>query len=362
MTLRARLTLGILGIAVVLVVPLLLALRSADPATFASINRYAAAELLVAALLATGIAVWLTRSVSRPVRDLEAGMTAVAAGAFAHRLAVAPHRRDEFGRLAASFASMAGQLGELDKLKAEFVSIASHELKTPINVMLGYLQLLQEGVYGPLSERQIEVCRTLEQQCQAVARLSKQLLDVSRFEAGGGQLDPHPFLLSPFLDEVEASVHVLAIQRGVQFNIVRDARLPVEVVWDRDGISEVLGNLLSNAFRFTPAGGHVELAAHADEEQVRLYVRDTGSGIPPEQLGHIFDKFYQADNQRPTAGKGAGLGLAIAKTIIDAHGGRISVESTLGTGTVFSLSLPPAVGLESSRLRRVAASELAHMK
>ncbi len=343
MTLRARLTLGILAIALVLVMPMVLTLHAVGALTRESLAHYALAEILAASVLAAAIAVWLTRSVSRPMRDLEAGMRAVAGGEFGHRLAIAPHRRDEFGRLAISFATMADRLAELDKLKAEFVSIASHELKTPINVMLGYLQLMQEGVYGPLSDRQLEVCRTLQQQCQAVGRLSKQLLDVSRFEAGGGQLDLHRFALGPFLDELEESVHVLALQRGVQFSVLRDERLPVEVRWDRDGISEVLGNMLSNAFRFTPAGGHVELAAHADEREVRLYLRDTGSGIPPEQLAHVFDKFYQARNQIGTVGKGMGLGLAIAKSIVEAHRGTISVDSTPGEGTVFSIRLPPVV-------------------
>jgi len=116
-------------------------------------RHFAAGVLVFAAGLATVIAVWLTRSVSRPVRDVEAGMAAVAGGEFSHRLTVAANRHDEFGRLAASFASMTKQLAELDKLKAEFVSVASHELKTPVNVMLGYLQLLQEGVETQVERR-----------------------------------------------------------------------------------------------------------------------------------------------------------------------------------------------------------------
>ena len=279
-------------------------------------------------------------------------MAAVAGGEFSHRLTVAANRHDEFGRLAASFASMTKQLAELDKLKAEFVSVASHELKTPVNVMLGYLQLLQEGVYGELTDRQIEICRVLEQQGQAVGRLVKQLLDVSRFEAGGGKLEPRRFGLGPFLDELQTSFQVLALQRGIQFLVVRGQNLPTEVVWDRDRISEVLGNLLSNAFKFTPKAGRVELGAHADDETIRMYVRDTGAGIPAEQLPRIFDKFYQADNQRSASGEGTGLGLAIAKGIVEAHRGTIIVNSAEGSGTVFSLTLPAS--LPSRRGRTTA--------
>lgn len=303
-------------------------------------RQFAAAVLLFVGVLATGIGVWLTHSVSGPVTDLEAGMEAVAAGDFGHRLTVAPNRSDEFGRLAASYSTMARQLAELDKLKAEFVSVASHELKTPVNVLVGYLQLLQDGVYGELTEPQREVCRTLEAQCHAIGRLVKQLLNVSRFEAGGGKLEPRRLALSTFLDELAASFHVLAVQRGVDFLVARDPQLPPDVVWDPDRISEVLGNLLSNAFKFTSSGGRVTLDVRSEGDRVRMTVRDTGAGIPAEHLPRIFDKFYRADNQVAGDSDGTGLGLAIAKTIVDAHRGTIEVDSTPGVGTTFSITLP----------------------
>jgi signal transduction histidine kinase len=234
---------------------------------------------------------------------------------------------------------MSMQLAELDKLKAEFVSVASHEIKTPVNVLLGYLQLLQEGVYGELTDKQMEVCRTLEQQCHALGRLVKQLLDVSRFEAGGGKLDVRRFSLLPFLDELETAFQVLALQRGVEFVVRRSATLPTTVFWDPDRMSEVLGNLLSNAFKFTPRGGEVSLRVDAIDDIVHMQVRDTGAGIAPDQLPRIFDKFYRADNQQVDS-EGTGLGLAIAKTIVEAHTGTICVDSTPGVGTTFSIELP----------------------
>ncbi len=319
-------------------------------------RRVAISLLGFAAILGAVMALWLTRSVSGPVRDLETGMEAVAGGEFSYRLSIAPSRRDEFGRLSASFYSMSKQLAELDKLKAEFVSVALHELKTPVNVLLGYLQLLQEGVYGDLTERQLEVCRTLEAQCLALGRMVKQLLDVSRFEAGGGKLEVRRFALGPFLDELETAFQVLALQRGVEFQIVRGASLPDGVLWDPDRINEVLGNLLSNAFKFTPRGGRVELALDAQREttrgeMIRMIVRDTGAGIPPDQLPRIFDKFYQADNQGSADAEGTGLGLAIAKGIVEAHSGTISVDSTPGVGTTFTIDLPIAFPLAARRHR-----------
>lgn len=294
----------------------------------------------VAVVIAALIAIWLTTTISRPIRDLERGMHTVAEGDFSYRLTIEPMRHDEFGRLAESFHAMVGQLKQLDQLKAEFVSVASHELKTPINVIIGYLQLLQENVYGDLTPKQREICLTLASQAQALSRLVRQLLDVSRFEAGGGKLELRPMRLGPFLAELESTFRVLAIQRGIRFHVERGSRLPEQVVWDEDRMSEVLGNLLSNAFKFTDRGGTIELSVCPADDALQLRVRDTGAGIPQENVPHIFDKFFQADNQAAAATKGTGLGLAIARTIVNAHGGSISVESTVGEGTTFSIVMP----------------------
>jgi len=305
--------------------------------------RISLAALAVALLLATAIALWLTRSISRPVRALEAGMGAVADGELDHKLGFDVKRQDEFGRLAVSFQEMTRQLAELDKLKAEFVSIASHELKTPVSVILGYLQLMEDGVYGPLTEKQISVTKTIHAQATTLARLAHQLLDVSRFEAGGGRIEARPIKLPQMLDELERTFHVLAVQRDIDFRVIREEGLPVEVTWDWERINEVTGNILSNAFKFTGAGGTVELTAGPDENGVCIQVRDSGAGIAPDQLKHVFQKFYQADNQTSASTKGTGLGLAIAKEIVEAHQGKISVTSVVGTGTTFSLTLPIAV-------------------
>jgi signal transduction histidine kinase len=140
---------------------------------------------------------------------------------------------------------------------------------------------------------------------------------------------------------------VLAVQRGVEFRVTMGDGLPEEVQWDPDRINEVMGNLLANAFKFTASGGTVELSATPSDHHVKVEVRDTGAGIPPEQLPHVFEKFYQADNQRSASMPGTGLGLAIAKEIVEAHRGQIQCDSVLGEGTTFTLLLPTEV-----RLRR----------
>jgi len=302
------------------------------------------AALVLAIALAAIISIWLTRTISRPIFELRSGMRAVADGDLTYRLKASESRTDEFGQLAASFDEMTRQLAELDKLKAEFVSVASHELKTPINVMIGYLQLLEEGVYGRVDPKQKEVHRTLTTQANVLLRLVKQLLDVSRFEAGGGRLEPRAVSLKRLVSDLERAFHVLAVQREVDFRVEAEDGLPEEVFWDPDRINEVLGNLLSNAFKFTPHGGTVELILEPmDDDAVLMRVHDTGAGIPPEQLPRIFEKFYQADNQRSARAAGSGLGLAIAKQIVEAHGGSILCESTPGVGTTFSIALPVRV-------------------
>jgi signal transduction histidine kinase len=323
-------------------------------------------SLAMALAVAALIAVLLTRSISRPVRELDQGMAAVADGDFDRRLAIDARRRDEFGRLAESYRVMTHELKALDRLKAEFISVASHELKTPINVIIGYLQLLTEGVYGAVSDKQREVLGTVTNQAQTLTRLVKQLLDVSRFEAGGGRIEPRPFPVDVFVAELRQAFHVLALQRDVRFTTDIRGGAAGEVFWDHDRMNEVLGNLLSNAFKFTPAGGTVDLTVEPDgaaeflhAPRLKLTVRDSGAGIPPEQIAHIFEKFYQADNQKSANQAGTGLGLSIAREIVRAHGGEIECTSSLGKGTEFIIRLPRRVERRGSGAFTVVAAAAA---
>ena len=303
-------------------------------------ERFVAVSLVIALLIALVIAIWLLRSISRPVFELERGMQAIAGGDLSHQLSLPPNEETEFGRLAASYQTMARQLSELERLRAEFVGVASHELKTPINVIIGYLELLREGIYGELSPEQKKILDTINKQADTLTRLVKRLLDISRFEASGGKLDVRQMDLPRFFHTLESSFSVLAAQRDIAFTVDHGDGLPATAFWDEDRINEVLGNLLSNAFKFTDRGGKVSLTVATDDANVLITVADTGAGIAAEQLPHIFDKFFQADNQAQAATKGTGLGLAIAKEIVEAHGGQIKVDSTVGEGTTFVVTLP----------------------
>jgi signal transduction histidine kinase len=316
-------------------------------------ERVVAGALPIALVLAFAIGFWLLRSITRPIYELERGMHAIAEGDLGHQLALPKNEGTEFGRLAESYQAMARQLAELERLRAEFVGVASHELKTPINVIIGYLELLQEGIYGELTPKQKEILSTVNKQANGLTRLVKRLLDISRFEASGGKLEVRDVDLQRLLHTLESSFSVLAMQRDISFSVEHGDGLPPKVVWDEDRINEVLGNLLSNAFKFTPRGGKVALSVLPSDSKLVITVADTGAGISPEQLPHIFDKFFQADNQAQAATKGTGLGLAIAKEVVEAHAGQITVESKVGEGTTFVVTLP--VEAAAPRRRREAA-------
>lgn len=306
----------------------------------AQARRVSLLALFLALAFAAIVAAWIIVSIARPVADLQYGMERVASGQFDHKLEVASRRRDEFGRLAESYAAMAQRLGELDRLKAEFVSMASHELKTPLNVILGYLTLLDDGVYGPLNDKQREVIHTLERQSHSLNRLVRQLLDVSKYDAGGATLKLQPLNTRAFFAELENSLVVLAHQRGVTFSVTAAVGMPAEVWWDRDRMTEAIGNLVTNACKFTPRGGVVALHGDGEPGAIRIEVRDSGVGIPAPELPHVFRKFFQAGNQEATSVAGTGLGLAIVRGIVEAHGGSVHVSSEVGVGTTFTMLLP----------------------
>jgi signal transduction histidine kinase len=299
--------------------------------------------LALALVIALAIGGWATRSLLRPIDRLRGGMAVVAGGDFDPEVRIPPDRPDEIGDLARSFARMTDQLAALDRMKAEFVSVASHELKTPLSVIKGYVSLLRDGVYGDVPDQQVKILVSVGEQTDRLGRLIQQLLDVSRFEAGGGRLEIQPIDLREFLNDLKSSFEVLAYQNEIEFSLEIDEDLPETLNGDSDRLNEVLGNLLSNAFKFTPRNGSIRLRARPGrgaERGVTIEVVDTGVGIPSELLPRVFDKFFQVENQAQPRSVGSGLGLAIAREIVDAHGGTIGAESVVGKGTTFRVVLP----------------------
>jgi len=291
--------------------------------------------LFISALLGT----WATQTLIRPIHRLRKGMAAVAAGEF-----VVPHtlpydRTDEIGDLARAFRAMAQQLADLDRMKADFMSIAAHELKTPINVVAGYSELIQEGVYGETTEKQRTALTSIQEQARNLTALVNQLLDISRLEAGGLKLEMNELVVADLFERLRRTFDVLAHKQQIELVMEVDASAPKSIVADADRLrDQVLGNLLSNALKFTASGGRISVRAWGREDRLVVEVADTGEGMPADLLPHVFDKYFQIGEQARS--KGAGLGLTIAHEIVVAHGGDITVESEPGRGTTFCIELP----------------------
>jgi len=296
--------------------------------------------LALALVLTLVVGFLMTRAMLRPIEELRRGMAHVAEGDFDPHVHVPVERTDEIGDLSRSFSTMTEQLAELDRLKAEFVSVASHEIKTPLSVIRGYVSLLADGIYGDVNDQQKKTLESVRDQVDRLTRLVHRLLDISRFEAGGGRLELRRINVRDFLDELTGGFHVLAFQNGIDFAVNVAGDTPVNVEGDADRLNEVLGNILSNAFKFTERGGRISLDARRNGAGIEVEVQDTGVGIPPDKLPKIFEKFYQVDNSAQPRSAGSGLGLAIAREIVEAHGGTITAVSEPGKGAEFRVTLP----------------------
>ncbi len=301
--------------------------------------RTAAAATGLAAGLAVLVALLSVGTVTTPLSRLRSAMVTVASGKFSPPRDLPYGRTDEIGDLTRSFRSMAERLAELDRLKAEFVSIASHELKTPVNVVRGYLEMIEDGSYGPIEPRQREVLSYIREQTTVLKERVNQLLAMSRLEAQGLEVKLEPVRVAELFEEVRRNFAGVAAQKRIVFRVAADDSVPDQVLLDPRRVrDELLGNLLGNAFKFTPRGGTIEVRARGEPGWLVIEIRDTGEGIPPAELPYIFEKYYQAGQH---AGRvGAGLGLAIAREIVEAHGGLISVESRRGMGSTFRVELP----------------------
>jgi signal transduction histidine kinase len=282
---------------------------------------------LVLVVLVVLLVVRAGRRFASPVVDVMAAADRVAAGDYEARVEVRGPR--EVQRLGAAFNSMTERLGSNEDRRRQLLADVAHELRTPLSVIQANLEALVDGLY-PVDETHL---RSVLDETKVMARLLNDLQTLSTAEAGALTLHREPTAPRDLIESAVRSFAAQAGEAGVRLDARVTESLP-EVEVDRLRIGEVLGNLLSNALRHTAAGGSVTLETFAAGEGVGLSVTDTGTGIPQERLPHVFDRFSRAVDS-----PGAGLGLAIAKSLIEAHGGEIRAESTTA-GTTISFTLP----------------------
>jgi signal transduction histidine kinase len=301
-----------------------------------------AIALLLSLILAFGIARW----VADPLQQMLSAARVVPAEEIRP---IEPGGPREVQAVMRAFNSMTQRVQASQKSQREFVANVSHELKTPLTSIQGFAQAILDGTADtPQARRQ--AAQIIQDEAARMHRMALDLLDLARLDAGTADLKMSPLDVGILLNGIAEKFAPLAERAGVK--IVVDAAFLPALRGDGDRLAQVFTNLVDNALKFTPAGGLVTLSARAAASDVELVVADSGAGIAPEALAHIFDRFYQADASRARRERqGAGLGLAIAREIVGAHGGKISVRSRLGEGSVFTITLPisqpPAKNLET---------------
>jgi signal transduction histidine kinase len=233
------------------------------------------------------------------------------------------------------------QLAEASQHKSQFLANMSHELRTPLNAILGYTELISDGVYGEPTEKMLGVLKRLESNGRHLLGLINDVLDLSKIEAGQLKLDLSEYSLETIVQTVHSAVEPLAADKKLRFRTEVATGFP-KGHGDERRLTQVLLNLVGNAIKFTDAG-EVVIKADAGNGNFNLSVRDTGPGISAADQAKLFQEFQQADNSITRKKGGTGLGLAISKQIIEMHGGRIWVDSVVGQGSTFSLTLPVRV-------------------
>ncbi len=226
--------------------------------------------------------------------------------------------------------------------KAKFLSMMSHELRTPLQAITGYCDLLLQQVSGPLNREQQSDLRAVQGASEELVRLLNDILDFARLESGSSQIKLQPISMDAALTRAEALIMPKLNEAHLHYSRA-DCPGDLQLRSNADRLQQVLLNLLTNAIKFTPAGGTVSLECRSDERFARIEVRDTGCGIPKEHLEHIFDPFVQVDRNRiDSRQRGVGLGLAISRELVQAMEGELSVASEVGVGSVFTITLPAA--------------------
>ncbi len=302
--------------------------------------------MILAALASSVVAVLVSLLVSRqvvaPVREMMLASQRISEGHYNERVQVpgdvSKDELDELSQLALRFNRMAASLEQTEVIRRQLIADVTHELRTPLTAVKGSMEGLIDGVL-PADEGTFQ---QIISEAERLQRLVNDLQELSRVEAGAYELNIHSYRVSDLLAAVEARLGRQFEEKGVILEITLPNDLP-QVLADEDRIGQVLLNLVGNALQYTPPGGKVQVTATAQRGEVYIAVSDSGMGIPAEHLPHLFTRFYRVDKSRSRAGGGSGIGLTIAKYLVEAQGGSIWAQSEgAGRGSTFTFSLPTA--------------------
>jgi len=297
-------------------------------------------QVITALIAVLGVAIALGLAlaifISRPLQRMAHAAHAIAEGDLQQQVATRYGMR-EVGILASAFNQMTASLRRSDQLKSQFIADVSHELRTPLTVIRGAAETLQDGAVDDFDVRD-NFLNTITQEVDRLSRMVNDLLLLTRADNHALNIERKPLDLAALAQARVQRLSGLAQKRQVQLRI--SSSRAAQVLGDENRLTQVFDNLIDNAIRHTPANSEVSVSVRVDGAYAIAEVRDTGSGIPSQHLPHIFDRFYRAEPSRARASGGAGLGLAIARSLVEAHGGTISAQSVEGQGTTLRFTLP----------------------
>ena len=301
--------------------------------TYQSIGQFFIRVGLVAIGIAIVLAYLLSRRILSPVKALMTAARQFGKGDFSHR--VKYKGKGEMGELASSFNSMAENLEKNEQMRRNMVADVAHELRTPISNLKGYLEAISDGVVKPDEA----IIQSLNEEAGSLTRLVTDLQELTLADAGKLKITRQPEDISHIIKETVSAIQGKALSKELRVTTELPDELPLVEI-DGLRIRQVLNNLLNNAVAHTSKGGSITINGKQQDKKILISVTDTGEGIPPEDLPMIFERFYRVDKSRTRATGGSGLGLTIAKRLVEAHGGTIGVTSQVGKGSTFTFSMP----------------------
>jgi histidine kinase len=306
----------------------------------AAVNEALTIAALAAVVAAVVVSIFVSRQVVTPIREMMIASQYIAAGHYDERVTVpgdlSKDELDELSQLALSFNQMAEKLEQVETMRRQLIGDVSHELRTPLTAIKGSMEGLIDGILPENDETYMGIYREADR----LQRLVDDLQELSRVEAGAYDLDIHPVDVQSLAKEVVNRLERQFQEKDVKLEYLVPDDLP-HILADKDRIGQVLLNLVGNALQYTPSGGTVQISVAQFDDQIQIAVIDDGIGIPAEHLENLFTRFFRVDKSRSRVGGGSGIGLTIAKYLVEAHGGKIWVESAgSGLGSTVTFSLP----------------------